>query len=47
MYRISRNFSRNLKNPFDKLKKEIKFQGKDVAYYSLTDLKDSRISKPV
>jgi hypothetical protein len=45
MHKISRNFSRNLKNPFDKLKKNIKFQGKDVGYFSLTDLKDSRIGR--
>lgn len=43
MQRLSRNFSRNLKNPFDKLKKQLKFQGQEVGYYSLSDLKDKRI----
>ncbi len=45
MHRISRNFSRNLKNPFDKLKKKLKFQGKEVEYFSLTDLGDARIGR--
>ena len=45
MHRISRIFSRNLKNPFEKLKKNLKFQGNDVAYFSLTDLKDPRVGR--
>lgn len=43
MHKISRNFSRNLKNPFDKLKHKLKFQGKEVEYFALGDLKDDRI----
>ena len=47
MHRISRNFSKNTKNPFEKLRKNLKFQGKDVGYYSLTDLKDPRIGREI